>query len=137
MTDINPNNYPGSNVVVVGSAGGPVEVRTFPNGGSQAQLSIAVGKGYKDKDTGEWQDKGTDWFTLGASPEYAEQNWPIIGAGDTVRVDNARLEARPYTKNDGTAAVDLQLRFGTVVVVKKKDGSGGGGGQASNAPAPW
>ena len=131
---INPNNYPGANAIIVGSAGGAVEIRDFPNGGQQAQLSIAVGKGYKDKDTGEWQDKGTDWYTLVAAPDYATKNWPEVGPGDTVRVDNARLEARPYTRNDGTPAVDLQLRFGTLVVVKKKDG---GSPQGSTTDTPW
>jgi single-stranded DNA-binding protein len=127
----NPNNYPGATVSpVVGLAGGEYTVREFPNGGSQAQLSIAVGKGYKDKNTDTWVDTGTDWYTLVASTDYAADNWPEVGKGDTVRVDDARLECRPYTKNDGTAAADLQLRFGTLVVVKKKEDRG-----ASNVPA--
>jgi single-stranded DNA-binding protein len=123
MSDINPNNFPGANVTVVGKAGGSYEVKSFPNGGEQAQLSIAVGKGYKDKTTGEWKDTGTDWFTLVASVDYAADNWPEIGPGDTVRVDNARQEARPFTRNNGDAAVDLQLRFGTLVVARKKESS--------------
>ena len=124
MTEVNPKNFPGASATIVGSAGGPMEVREFPNGGSQAQLSIAVGKGYKDKDTGEWQDKGVDWYTLVASVDYAEDNWPSIGKGDTVRVDNARLEARPFKRNNDEPAVDLQLRYGTLVVVKRKEEGG-------------
>lgn len=116
----NPNNLPGANATVVGNATGSVEVREFPSGGSQAQLGIAVNKGYKDRETGEWKDTGVDFYNLVAAPEYASENWPSVSKGDKVRVDDARLEARPYTSKDGEPRVDLQLRFGTLVVVEAK-----------------
>jgi single-stranded DNA-binding protein len=115
MSDINAKNYDGSTVVLVGRAGGPVEVKEFRNG-SQAQLSIAVSKGYKKGD--QWVDTGTDWYTLTATEDYARQNWPNVQKGDKVRVDEARLEFHPYNKNNGDAAVDATLRYGTLVVVE-------------------
>lgn len=118
MSDINPNNYDGASATIVGRAGGPFEIREFNNGGSQAQLSIAVGKGYK-KD-GEWVDTGTDWYTLTATPEYAEANWPTVGKGDKVRVDDARLELKAFQRNNGEIGVDASLRYGTLVVVEAK-----------------
>lgn len=127
MSDINSKNYDGSSVVVVGRAAGPFEVRTFDNGGSQAQLSVAVGKGYKKDDA--WVDTGTDWYTLTATVEYAKDNWPDVIKGDKVRIDDARLEFKPYIKKDGTAAVEAQLRFGTLVVLDHAKGS------ASNSDA--
>lgn len=120
MSDINSKNYPGANAVIVGRAAGPYEVREFKNGGSQAQLSIAVNLGYKNKQTDEWVDTGTNWYTLTASTDYASENWPEVGKGDTVRVDDARLELKGYIKKDGTADVDATLRFGTLVVVEAK-----------------
>ena len=118
MSDINPKNYDGASVVIVGNAGGPVEVKSFDNGGTQAQLSIAVGKGYKKGD--EWVDTGTDWYTLTATAEYANQNWPDIEAGDKVRVDDARLELKAFNKKNGEPGVEATLRYGTLVVVKAK-----------------
>lgn len=120
MSDINPKNYNGASVVIVGKAGGPAEVKTFPNGGSSTQLSIAVSKGYKNNSTQEWVDQGTDWYTLSATEDYAAQNWPDVGAGDTVRVDDARLEFRAYTKNNGDPGVEAGLRYGTLVVIERK-----------------
>lgn len=137
MTEVNPRNYPGASATVVGRAAGPYQVRSFGNGGSQAELSIAVGKGYKDRQTQDWVDTGTDWYTLLASSDYASDNWPQIGKGDTVRIDNARLEARPYTSKDGEAKVDLQLRYGTIVVVKRKEEGGGQSSGGYNEPAPF
>lgn len=118
MSDINPKNYEGASVVIVGSAGGPVEVVNFPKGGSQAQLSIAVGKGYKKGD--EWVDQGTDWYTLTATEDWARDNWPDVQTGDKVRVDDARLELKGFIKKDGEPGVDATLRYGTLVIVSSK-----------------
>lgn len=118
---INPNDYVGANLTIVGFAGGEPEEKSFNGGGSVTELSVSVGKGYKDKNSGEWIDQGTDWYTLSAAPQYAEDNWPVIGKGDKVRIDDARLELKPFTKKDGTPAVDARLRFGTVTVVEAKN----------------
>lgn len=131
MSDMNPKNYDGVNLVVVGRAGGPMEIKTFNNGGSQAQLSIAVGTGYKDKKTDKWVDTGTNWYTLTAKSEFAEENWPEVAKGDKVRVDDTRLEYKAYLKKDGTPGVDATLTWGTLVVVEKKSDAG------SDAPTPF
>lgn len=120
MSDINPKNYNGASVVIVGVAGGPAEVKHFDNGGSQAQLSIAVSKGRKNPQTNEWIDMGTDWYTLTATEQYADENWPNVQKGDKVRVDDSRLELKPYLKKNGEAAVEAGLRYGTLVIVEAK-----------------
>lgn len=117
---VNENNYIGSSATVVGVAGGQWEVKTLGTSGyEQAELSIAVGKGYK-KD-GEWVDQGTDWYRLVAKPDYASDNWPEVEKGDRVRVDDAKLEARVYKKNDGEPGLELRLSFGALSVVKKAE----------------
>ncbi len=124
MTKINPNNYDGATVTVVGRAGGEVKVKEFASGGSVAELSIAVSLGYK-KD-GEWVDTGTDWYTLSSAPDYAADNWPKVGQGDKVRVDEARLETREYERKDGTSGRALTLRYGTLSIVERKGERAGG-----------
>jgi single-strand DNA-binding protein len=124
MSDINPNNYPGATVTVVGTAGGEPRRKDFQSGSSITELSIAVGKGYK-KD-GEWVDTGTDWYTLSATSDYASDNWPQVGKGDKVRVDNARQEAREYTKADGTNGFSLILKYGDLRVIQAKNADGDG-----------
>jgi len=118
---VNENNYVGANLTVVGTAGGEWQVRDLgTTGRQQAELSIAVSKGYKDKESGDWVDQGTDWYTLTATPDYAASNWPEVGPGDKVRVDDAKLTLRTYTKKDGEAGVDAKLQFGSLSVVQKK-----------------
>jgi single-stranded DNA-binding protein len=122
MNDINPNNYDGAQVTVVGRAGGPVNVKEFQGGGSVAELSIAVSQGYK-KD-GEWVDTGTTWYTLQAAANYASDNWPEVGKGDKVRVDDAKQETRTYPKKDGGEGLQITLKFGTLSVVEVKEQTG-------------
>ena len=119
---VNENNYVGANITVVGTAGGPWQVRDLGQSGfKQAELSIAVSQGYKDKkNNDEWVDKGTAWYTLTAKPEYAEENWPEVGAGDKVRVDEAKLTLRTYKKQDGEPGLEARLEFGHLSVVSKK-----------------
>ncbi len=130
---INPNNYPGANITIVGFAGGEYEVVDFPSGGQQAQLSIGVGKGYKNKQTNEWVDTGTDWYTLTAAVDWAENNWPEVSKGDKVRVDDARLEFKPYKDKQGNPRVEAKLIFGTLVVLEAKSERPARGSQNSSS----
>jgi hypothetical protein len=111
----NPNNYEGAQVTIVGRAGGP-PVAVFD--GSTTRLSVAVGQGYK-KD-GEWVDTGTTWYTVQASTEYVEQNWPDIDTGDKVRIDDAKQETRLYTKGNGDPGLEVKLTYGRVSLVDRK-----------------
>lgn len=121
MNNINPGNYDGVNVTVVGRAGGEVATKTFDGGGSQAELSIAVGQGYKKN--GEWVDTGTTWYRLVAAGDYAQDNWPAVGKGDKVRIDDGRLETREFQRKDGTTGQSFEIRFGTLTVVESKSGA--------------
>lgn len=137
MNDINPKNFDGATTTVVGRAGGPVTVKEFPGGSTIAELSIAVGQGYKKGD--EWVDTGTAWYKLTATADYAADNWPVVGRGDKVRVDNARQEVRSYAKNDGSPATEVKLNYGTLTVVQVKSESSqpvaaGNFGGADNTP---
>jgi len=119
----NPNNYDGATVTIVGRAGGERQTRTFDNGNSVSELSIAVGQGYKDRD-GNWKDTGTAWYTLSANGDYAADNWPEVGRGDKLRVDDARLEVREFKRKDGSTGQQFVLRYGTLTVLEKKSNDG-------------
>lgn len=123
MNNINPNNYPGANITLVGTAGGPVSTKTFDSGGSRAELSVAIGEGYK-KD-GAWVDTGTTWYRLVASGDYAAQNWPTIGKGDRVRLDDGKLETREFERKDGSKGQSFEVKFGTLSVIESKSASQG------------
>lgn len=131
MSDINPNNYPGATVTVVGNAVGPAETRAFPNGGSVTEVTIAVNTGYKKGD--EFIQTGTNYYTVSATPDWASSNWPATEKGDRLRIDEARQEVREYVKKDGTTGYSIELRFGTLVNL----GRSAGGGDKAPANTPF
>lgn len=131
MSESNPNNYTGLHLDnLVGVAGGERTVRYFDNGGGQAELSIAVSHGYKNKQTDEWVDTGTSWIRVKATADYAADNWPEVEKGDKVRVDGGRLETREFQRQDGSKGQSFELVYGTVSIVSKKR-------QTETAEAPF
>ena len=50
-------------VILVGNLGNDPEVRYMPNGNAVANLSLATSESWKDKNTGERQER-TEWHTV-------------------------------------------------------------------------
>lgn len=50
-------------VMLIGNLGADPEVRSFQNGGKVANLRIATSESWKDKNTGERQER-TEWHTV-------------------------------------------------------------------------
>lgn len=118
----NDNNYTGIHIDnIVGVAGGEKTVRHFENGGGQAELSVAVSHGYKNKQTNEWVDTGTSWIRVKATADYAADNWPEVGKGDKVRLNGGRLETREFERNDGTKGQSFELVYAEVQVLVAKN----------------
>lgn len=123
MSNINQNNYPGVNAVIVGRAAASAENPPYDKEGSRGfqQVRIAVDQGYK-KD-GEWVSTQTLWITYTARAEELEG----VSKGAKVRLDEVKLEAREYTRKDGTTGQAFEARFGEIIVLES-----GNGGQNTN-----
>ncbi len=116
--DQNPNNYEGATITLVGRAGADAENPAYDKEGSRGvkQIRVAVGQGYKNKDTGEWVDTGTTWFSVtGRADEIGH-----VRKGDKVRLDDARLETREFDRKDGSKGQAFETRFGTLTVLESK-----------------
>lgn len=134
---INPNNYDGVTATVVGRAAAAPENPPYDKEGTRGfqQIRVAVSQGYKDKNTNEWIDTGTLWITHTARSEDLYG----IEKGTKVRIDEARLEAREFTRKDGTTGQAFETRFGQVSIVSQPSGpaQGASGGFATNAESPF
>lgn len=125
MADFEPSR---ATVTIVGNVG---QVQSKFDG-TLAEVTVAVGKGYKDKNTQSWIDTGTDWYTVIARGEWTGV---LLGLapGDRVKIENAKLEHREYPKQDGTTGISYELNFGTVLVLERKaDRQPVGAGAASS-----
>ena len=58
-------------VILVGNLGQEPETRTFPDGGSITNISIATSEGWKDKQTGEQKER-TEWHRVVFNGRLAE-----------------------------------------------------------------
>lgn len=120
---INPNNYVGATLTLVGYASGEVKVKEFTGGNSQAELSIPINEGYK-KD-GEFVKTGTTWYTVVASADHAAEKWPTIAKGDKVRIDDGKLETREFERTDGTKGQAFTVRYANITVLESAGGPAG------------
>lgn len=136
MSTINNENYNGATIVLVGRAGGPAKPPAFDKDGTSGvlELSVAVDQGYKKN--GEWVDTGTAWYTYKAAGSYADNLRPI-GKGDKVRIDEAKLETREFTRKDESIGQQFVLSYGSIEVLESKSGAAPAAADAYGDDTPF
>ena len=130
-------------VILVGNLGRDPEVRYSPSGAAIANVTIATSEGWKDKQTGEMQER-TEWHRVVFFSRLAEIAGEYLRKGSQIYIEG-RLQTRKWQDKEG------QDRYTTEVVANELQmlGSrGGGSGQMqdssnqfdqsapSSAPAP-
>ena len=118
-------------VILVGNLGADPEVRSFQNGGRVANLRIATSENWKDRNTGERQER-TEWHNVAIFSEglvgVAER---FLKKGSKIYVEGS-LRTRKWQDQSGqdryTTEVVLQ---GPGAVMTMLDGAPGGGGGRS------
>ena len=98
-------------VILVGNLGRDPEIRTFQNGGKVCSFSIATSENWKDRMTGERQER-TQWHNIAIFSEplcnIAEQ---YIKKGSKVYIEG-QLETRKWQDQSGSD------RYSTEVVLR-------------------
>ena len=85
-------------VILVGNIGNEVEFRTMPNGKGVVNLSIATSESWKDKTSGERQEK-TEWHRVIFFDRLAEICQQYLKKGSKIYVEG-RLQTRDYMKGE-------------------------------------
>ena len=117
-------------VMLIGNLGADPEVRSFQNGGKVCNLRIATSEQWKDRNTGERQER-TEWHTVAIFSEglvNVAENY--LKKGSKVYVEG-QLQTRKWQDQNG------QDRYSTEIVLRGYNGTltmldgapGGGGGQ--------
>lgn len=116
-------------VILIGNLGKDPEVRYTPNGMAVANLTLATTESWKDKQSGENQER-TEWHRVAMYARLAEIAGEYLRKGSKVFVEG-RLQTRKW--QDKTTGQD---RYTTEIVadsLQMLDGKGGNaGGQANN-----
>ncbi len=86
-------------VILVGNVGADPEVRYMPNGNAVASLSIATSETWKDKQTGEKQDR-TEWHRAVLYNRLGEIAGEYVKKGAKVYVEGS-LRTRKWQDQQG------------------------------------
>ena len=113
-------------VILIGNLGRDPEVRTFQNGGKVCNFSIATSETWKDKNTGERQER-TNWHNVAIFNEplgqIAEQ---YLKKGSKVYVEG-QLETRKWQDQAGndryTTEVVLRQYRGELTILDNRNDS--------------
>jgi single-strand DNA-binding protein len=107
-------------VILIGNLGADPEVRYTANGGAVANLRLATSESWKDKQTGEQQER-TEWHRIVLYGRLGEIAGEYLKKGAKVYIEG-RLQTRKWQGQDG------QERYTTEIVANEMqmlDGRGG------------
>lgn len=118
-------------VILVGNLGNDPDTRYLPDGGAVTNISVATSESWKDKNTGQQNDR-TEWHRVVFFRRLAEIAGEYLKKGSKVYIEG-KLRTRQYEKEG-------QRHYSTEIVAdemqmldSRGDNMGGGGG--FNQPA--
>ena len=118
-------------VMLIGNLGQDPEVRSFQNGGKVCNLRIATSETWKDRNTGERQER-TEWHTVAIFSEgLVNVCERYLKKGSKVFIEG-KLQTRKWQDQSGndrfSTEVVLRGFDGTLTMLDGPGGSGGSGG---------
>ncbi len=119
-------------VMIIGNLGNEPESRYMPSGSAVTNISIATSDSWRDKTTGEQQER-TEWHRVTFYGKLAEIAAQYLHKGSQVYVEG-RLQTRKWQDKNG------QDRYTTEIIANEmqmlgRRGEGGGGYESAPAPA--
>lgn len=96
-------------VILIGNLGADPDTRTMPSGDTVANISIATSESWKNKNTGEMQER-TEWHRVVFFGKLADVVKQYLHKGSKIYVEG-KLRTRKWQGQDG------QDRYTTEVVV--------------------
>ena len=114
-------------VILVGNLGKDPETRYMPSGSAVTNLTLATSESWKDKQTGEQQDR-TEWHKIAMFGRLAEIAAEYLRKGSQIYIEG-KLRTRKWQDKEG------KDRWTTEIVADEMQMLGGKGGGASAGAA--
>lgn len=112
-------------VILIGNLGRDPEVRYTPNGGAIANITVATTDQWKDKQSGQLQDR-TEWHRVVMFGRLGEIAGEYLKKGSQVYIEG-RLQTRKWQDQSG------QDRYTTEIVANDMQMLGSGGGRGASS----
>ncbi|TLZ22148.1 MAG: single-stranded DNA-binding protein [Gammaproteobacteria bacterium] len=113
-------------VIIIGNLGADPETRAMPSGTTVANLRVATSESWRDKQTGEQQER-TEWHRVALFGRLAEIAGEYLRKGSQVYIEGS-LRTRKWQDKQGND------RYSTEIVGNDLQMLGGRGGGAGAAP---
>ncbi|MCF6236516.1 MAG: single-stranded DNA-binding protein [Gammaproteobacteria bacterium] len=117
-------------VILVGNLGNDPETRYMPNGNAVTNITIATSDSWKDKQSGEQQER-TEWHRVVFFNRLAEIAGEYLRKGSQVYVEG-RLQTKKWQDNNGNDRYTTEIVASEMQMLGGRAGGGGGnmgGGQ--------
>ena len=121
--------------IIIGNLGRDPEIKYTQSNVPVANFSVATTESWKDKTSGEWQEK-TEWHRIVAWRHLAERAERYLKKGKQVYIEG-RIETRKWTGQDGQDRYTTEIVANQLMLLGRRDegeGSGGSYGQKESGP---
>jgi len=124
-------------VILIGHLGADPETRAMPSGSSVANLRIATTESWRDKQSGEQQER-TEWHRVALFGRLAEIASEYLKKGSQVYIEGS-LRTRKWQDKQGNERYSTEIVGNEMQMLGGRGGggagaAGSGGGAAGGAP---
>lgn len=121
--DLNQCNF-------IGRLGKDVALRYMPSGAAVANVSIAVGSQWRDKDSGE-KKESTEWVNISAYGKLAEIMGEYLKKGSKIFI-TGKMKTRKWQDNNGNDRYTTDIIASQMQMLDSRSESGGHGSQGGH-----
>jgi single-strand DNA-binding protein len=119
-------------VILIGNLGADPETRAMPSGTTVANLRIATSESWKDRQSGEQQER-TEWHRVALFGRLAEVAAEYLRKGSQVYIEGS-LRTRKWQDKQGNERYTTEIVANDMQMIGGRGGGGGGGAVASGEP---
>ena len=112
-------------VILIGNLGADPETRAMPSGASVANLRIATTENWKDRTSGENQER-TEWHRVALFGKLAEIASEYLRKGSQVYIEGS-LRTRKWQDKQGNERYSTEIVGNEMQMLGGRAGGGGGG----------
>jgi single-strand DNA-binding protein len=120
-------------VILIGHLGADPETRAMPSGSSVANLRIATTESWRDKQSGEQQER-TEWHRVALFGRLAEIASEYLKKGSQVYIEGS-LRTRKWQDKQGNERYSTEIVGNEMQMLGGRGGGGGGAGAAGGGAA--
>jgi single-strand DNA-binding protein len=120
-------------VILVGNLGADPETRYMPSGKAVTNVRIATSEGWKDKQTGDMQER-TEWHRVVLFDKLGEIAAEYLRKGSQVYIEGS-LRTRKWQDKEGKDQYSTEIVARDMQMLGSRGGAGGGEGRSERKPA--